>query len=176
MACWTQGLDAVRPGPTDDATALTAAQLREVVNRLITAGYWCPGDPDILIVMDSGYDVTRLAFVLADLPVQLVGRIRRGVSAGSVHVFRRGCAGNRREGSRNPTGRRCSPFGIRTRDPLVVVGPRSAPVSLEDRDDTVLTVVRTRPGWLSRAHSQGAGYCSPVSGSVMSVVGSKRFC
>ncbi|MGH3673181.1 MAG: transposase [Pseudonocardiaceae bacterium] len=35
---WTAVLDAVRLGPTDDATAVTATQLREVVERLITTG------------------------------------------------------------------------------------------------------------------------------------------
>ena len=30
----------------------------------------------MLIVMDSGYDVTRLAFLLADLPVVPIGRLR----------------------------------------------------------------------------------------------------
>jgi hypothetical protein len=73
---WTGVLDAVRLGPTDDATAVTADQLRSVVERLISAGQWQPGDPDILIVMDSGYDVTRLAYVLAELPVEVLGRIR----------------------------------------------------------------------------------------------------
>lgn len=73
---WTAILDAVRLGPADDATAVTAAQLRDVVGRIIAAGHWHPDDPDILIVMDAGYDVTRLAFVLADLPVELVGRLR----------------------------------------------------------------------------------------------------
>ena len=73
---WTAVLDAVRLGPADDATAVTAAQLREVVDRLIAAGHWRPGDPEIWIVLDSGYDVTRLAFVLADLPVRLIGRLR----------------------------------------------------------------------------------------------------
>lgn len=73
---WTAILDAVRLGPADDATAVTADQLREVVNRLIAAGRWRGGDPKILIVCDAGYDVARLAFVLADLPVQLLGRIR----------------------------------------------------------------------------------------------------
>jgi hypothetical protein len=73
---WTAVLDAVRLGPSDDATAVTAAQLRDVVERIQAAGHWNDGDPDILIVTDSGYDVTRLAFVLADLPVQLVGRLR----------------------------------------------------------------------------------------------------
>ena len=42
---WTAVLDAVRLGPADDATAVTAAQLRDVVDRLITAGHWQPGDP-----------------------------------------------------------------------------------------------------------------------------------
>lgn len=73
---WTQVLDVVRLGPADDATAVTAAQLRDVVNRLIDAGQWMPGDLDIVIVCDAGYDVTRLAYLLAELPVQLVGRIR----------------------------------------------------------------------------------------------------
>lgn len=73
---WTAMLDAVRLGPADDATAVTAAQLRDVVGRLVRAGQWKPDDQDILVVMDSGYDVTRLAYVLADLPVELVGRLR----------------------------------------------------------------------------------------------------
>ena len=73
---WTAPLDAVRLGPDDDDTEVTAAQLREVVERLIAAGQWRPGDPDILVVLDAGYDVTRLAWLLADLPVELVGRLR----------------------------------------------------------------------------------------------------
>jgi hypothetical protein len=73
---WTALLDAVRLGPTDDATAVTADQLRDVIGRLVAVGHWQQGDPQILIVTDAGYDITRLAFVLADLPVELVGRIR----------------------------------------------------------------------------------------------------
>ncbi len=73
---WTALLDAIRLAPEDDATAVTAAQLREVVARLIAAGHWTEGDVDILIVMDSGYDVTRLAYLLSDLPVIVLGRIR----------------------------------------------------------------------------------------------------
>ena len=73
---WTAVLDAVRLGPDDDAAAVTAGQLRDVVTRLIAAGHWRPGDPQIEIVTDTGYDVTRLAFVLADLPVILTGRLR----------------------------------------------------------------------------------------------------
>ena len=73
---WTAVLDAQRLGPADDATAVTAAQIRAVIDRLTAAGHWRDGDPDMLIVMDTGYDVTRLAHVLADLPVHLIGRIR----------------------------------------------------------------------------------------------------
>jgi hypothetical protein len=73
---WTAILDAVRLGPADDATAITAAQLRRVVERLIAAGQRQAGDPDIVIISDAGYDVTRLAWVLRDLPVELVGRVR----------------------------------------------------------------------------------------------------
>ncbi|MWA08203.1 transposase [Streptomyces sp. BA2] len=73
---WTQVLDAVRLGPADDAAAVPADQLRHVVERLIAAGQWQRSDRNILIVMDAGYDVMRLAWVLRDLPVELVGRLR----------------------------------------------------------------------------------------------------
>jgi DDE superfamily endonuclease len=73
---WTAILDAVRLGPQDDEAAVTAAQLRDVVGRLISVGHWSETDPDILIVCDAGYDVARLAFTLADLPVEVAGRIR----------------------------------------------------------------------------------------------------
>jgi hypothetical protein len=73
---WTLLLDAVRIGPDDDETDLAAGQLREVVTRLAAAGHWQPGDPDIVIALDSGYSPARLAWLLADLPVQLVVRVR----------------------------------------------------------------------------------------------------
>jgi len=73
---WTAPLDAVRLGPDDDDTEVTAAQLREVTRRLGAAGQWRPGDPDIIVVLDSGYDVIRLAWLLADLPVVLCARLR----------------------------------------------------------------------------------------------------
>ena len=73
---WTALLDARRLGPAEDPTAVTAAQLRAVVARLRAAGHWSPADPPMLVVLDAGYDVCRLAFVLADLPIQLIGRIR----------------------------------------------------------------------------------------------------
>lgn len=73
---WTLPLDAVRLGPADDATAVTAAQIREVVDRIIAAGHWRDGDPAILVVFDAGYDLTRLAWLLRDLPVEVTGRLR----------------------------------------------------------------------------------------------------
>jgi hypothetical protein len=69
---WTAVLDAVRLGPDDDETGVTAAQVRDVITRLIDAGHWREGDPAIRVVFDAGYDVTRLAWLLADLP----GRLR----------------------------------------------------------------------------------------------------
>jgi hypothetical protein len=73
---WTHLLDAVRLGPDDDATEVTAVQIRDLMARLIEAGAWRQGDPPILFAMDAGYDVIRLSYLLADLPVVLVARIR----------------------------------------------------------------------------------------------------
>ena len=73
---WTAVLDAVRLGPLDEDTAVTAGQVREVVARLREAGHWREGDLDILVVFDAGYDVSRLAYLLADLPVEVLGRMR----------------------------------------------------------------------------------------------------
>jgi hypothetical protein len=73
---WAPLLDAVRLGPDDDECAVTAAQLREVTGRLIAAGHWKDGDPPVVIVMDSGYSGTRLAWLLRDLPVTVVARVR----------------------------------------------------------------------------------------------------
>jgi hypothetical protein len=47
---WTAIMDAARLGPGDDETAVTAEQIREVIARLIEAGHWKDGDPDILVV------------------------------------------------------------------------------------------------------------------------------
>lgn len=73
---WVAMLDAVRLGPADDATAVTANQPRDTVERLLHAGQWNPGDPEVLVVMDSGYDVAYPSHALADLPVVLLGRLR----------------------------------------------------------------------------------------------------
>uniref|UniRef100_UPI003D74C853 NF041680 family putative transposase n=1 Tax=Streptomyces sp. Tue6028 TaxID=2036037 RepID=UPI003D74C853 len=73
---WTAMLDVARLCPWDDEIAVTAVQVREVFQRLYVAGQWQIGDPPVLVVVDAGYDVTRLAFLLADLPVELLGRMR----------------------------------------------------------------------------------------------------
>lgn len=73
---WTWPLDVVRLGPDDDPTAVTADQVRALVGRLAQAGQWRPGDPPILFVLDAGYDVVRLSWLLGELPVRLLGRLR----------------------------------------------------------------------------------------------------
>ncbi|MFE6617581.1 NF041680 family putative transposase [Amycolatopsis sp. NPDC057786] len=73
---WTAPLDVVRLAPGDDAASVTARQIRDVVERLIRAGQWRPGDPEILLVADAGYDGPRLAHVLADLPLIVLVRMR----------------------------------------------------------------------------------------------------
>lgn len=73
---WTAPLDAVRLQPGADVAAVTAAQIREVVERLIAAGQWQEGDPEILVVADAGYDAPRIAHLLGALPVQILGRMR----------------------------------------------------------------------------------------------------
>lgn len=57
-------------------SAVTARQVRAVVERLIEADHWAEGDPEILVVFDAGYDVPRLGYRLRDLPVQMLGRLR----------------------------------------------------------------------------------------------------
>lgn len=73
---WTAPLDAVRLAPGADLAAVTAAQLRAVVGRLVAAGHWRPGDRDVWVVMDAGYDAARLAYLLRDLPVRVLARMR----------------------------------------------------------------------------------------------------
>lgn len=73
---WTALLDAVRLQPSADVATVTTVQIREVVERLIAAGQWREGDPEILVVLDAGYDAPRIAYLLADLPIEILGRMR----------------------------------------------------------------------------------------------------
>ena len=61
---WTAPLDAVRLVPGQDATEVTATQIQQVWQRLRAAGQRREGDPPVLVVLDAGYDVIRLAFLL----------------------------------------------------------------------------------------------------------------
>jgi hypothetical protein len=96
---WTALLDAVRLVPGDDATQVTATQIRQVWGRLCAAGQWCEGDPPVLVVFDAGYDIIRLAWLLRDLPVRLLGRIR---GDRVFHAPVQGYAGTGRPGRHGP--------------------------------------------------------------------------
>jgi hypothetical protein len=123
---WTTLLDAIRLGPADDLTAVTAAQVREVVQRLIAAGRWRDGDPDILVIFDAGYEPARLAWLLRDLPVQVLGRL------GSNRVLRQ-----------PPPPREPGQMGRPVRH-----GPefKLAAASTNPRPDVTTTTVTTRYG------------------------------
>ena len=54
---WTRLLDAVRVKPDDDLAAVTAAQVRGVIGRIIAAGHWHDGDPDIMVIFDAPADL-----------------------------------------------------------------------------------------------------------------------
>ena len=73
---WTLPLDAVRLGPADDATEVTAAQVREVVAGSSRPGTGTTATRTSWSIFDAGYDLTRLAWLLADLPVEVLGRLR----------------------------------------------------------------------------------------------------
>jgi hypothetical protein len=129
---WVALLDAVRLGPADDATLVTADQLRDVVERLTQARHWRPGAPEILIVMDAGYDVTYFAHALADLPVMLLGRLR------SDRVV-----------LRDPGPPRCGPKGGRPRRHGGVL-PFATPDSRHEPDVTTSTNAKLRQGGVAR--------------------------
>ncbi|MFF6984714.1 transposase [Streptomyces sp. NPDC008343] len=46
------------------------------MGRLVAAGQWRPGDLEVLVVLDAGYDALRIAHLLAGLPVEILGRLR----------------------------------------------------------------------------------------------------
>jgi hypothetical protein len=75
-ASWTAPLDAVRIAPGDDVTVVTAVQLRRTLAVLAGAGKITSTGPVPLAVGDSGYDMTRLAYLMAGDRVQLLGRVR----------------------------------------------------------------------------------------------------
>ncbi|MFD4015463.1 transposase [Streptomyces sindenensis] len=54
----------------------TTVQIREVIERLVAAGQCKPGDPEVVVALDSGYDAPRIAHLLGNLPVEILGRLR----------------------------------------------------------------------------------------------------
>jgi hypothetical protein len=141
---WTAPLDAVRLVPGQDATEVTAAQIRDVLARLRQAGQWCEGDPPILVVLDAGYDVIRLAFLLRELPVRLLGRVR---GDRVFHAPARSYAGTGRPGRHGPA--------MRLDDPATWPTPDQAVASVHERyGDVAVTAwgryhpqLQRRAGW-----------------------------
>src|SRR6266516_6291032 len=114
-------------GPRRRPHRRDAAQIRALVARLTQAGQWRPDDPPILFVVDAGYDVVRLSWLLGEIPVRLLGRVR----ADRV-VY--GRAGRRRGGhpGRPPRHGQCSALATRSPTPCRH-RPRPAPTTASAR-------------------------------------------
>jgi hypothetical protein len=70
-----------RGGPTDRPSAgppPDGGRRGHRVTRLIEAGQWRAGDPAVRVIFDARYDAPRLAFLLADPPVEVLGRLPSG--------------------------------------------------------------------------------------------------
>ncbi|MCX5165467.1 transposase [Streptomyces sp. NBC_00264] len=80
-------------------------QIREVVERLVAADQWRPGDPKVLVVLDTGYDTPRIAHLLDDLPLEILGRLR------SDRVMRRPAPSRKEFSLANPKGGRLPKHG-----------------------------------------------------------------
>ncbi|ROV68962.1 transposase [Streptomyces globisporus] len=68
-------LDASRLAPGGDTAAVIARQLRGLIEQLTTTAQWQAGGPDVLVIADAGYDAPCLAYLLRDLPVQVLARM-----------------------------------------------------------------------------------------------------
>ena len=141
---WTAPLDAVRLVPGDDATEVTAGQIRQVWQRLCKARQWAEGDPPVLVVLDAGYDVIRLAFLLRDLPVRVLGRVRSDrVFYAPVPAY----AGTGRPGRHGPA--------MKLDDPTTWPTPARTATSVHDRYGRVAATawgryhpqLQRRAGW-----------------------------
>ncbi|WP_225102006.1 NF041680 family putative transposase [Streptomyces sp. CoH27] len=149
---WCQLLDAVRLGPEDDVAEVTAVQVRRVVEDLVIAGRWREGDPDVLVVFDAGYDVPRLAYLLRDLPVGVLGRMR------SDRVMRRPTPTQLEYAQAYPQGGRPPKHGkeFRFAKPETWGEPDAATVQVTDRYGTAKAMawdrlhprLTTRSAWI----------------------------
>jgi hypothetical protein len=76
---------------------------RPPLQRLVTAAQRRPGDPEVLVVFDAGYDLARWAFLLTGMSVEVLGRLRRSPEVLSVtHGAKPG-----QRGARLPELREC---------------------------------------------------------------------
>jgi hypothetical protein len=158
---WTAPLDAVRLAPGDDATEVTAAQIRDLLARLRQAGQLAEGDPEVLVVLDAGYDVIRLAFLLAGLPVRLLARIR------SDRVFYAPAGGYAGTGRPSRHGK-----AMRLDDPATWPAPAQAAASVHERYGNVAVTawgryhpqLQRRAGW-----AQHTGRLPIVEGALIHV-------
>lgn len=137
---WTALLDAVRLHPGADIAAVTAAQVREVIERLLAAGQHGEGDPPILIVFDAGYDVHRLAFLLSGLPVEVLARTR------SDRVMRRPAPSREEFDRANPLGGRYPKHGSEFvfGDPKTWGAPHAETVTQTDKYGTAVATAWDR--------------------------------
>jgi hypothetical protein len=145
---WCQLLDAVRLGPDDDAE-VTAAQVRRVVTDLIDQGQWEDGDDDIQVVFDAGYDAPRGAYLLAGLPIEVLGRMR------ADRVMRRPTPSLREYALAHPQGGRPPKHGkeFRFARPDTWGEPDAETLQVTDRYGTAQTMAwdRIHPRLTSRS-------------------------
>ncbi|MFE9374730.1 NF041680 family putative transposase [Streptomyces sp. NPDC006711] len=149
---WCQLLDAVRLGPEDDVAEVTARQVRRVVGDLVAGGRWREGDPDILVVFDAGYDAPRIAYLLRNLPVEVLGRMR------SDRVMRRPTPTQFEYAEAYPRGGRPPKHGkeFRFAKPETWGEPNAATVQVTDRYGTARAMawdrihprLTTRSAWI----------------------------
>lgn len=149
---WCQLLDAVRLGPDDDVAEVTAAQVRRVVTDLIDGGQWEPGDADILVVFDAGYDAPRMAYLLDGLPIEVLGRMR------ADRVMRRPAPSRKEFALANPYGGRYPRHGneFRFAKPETWGEPDAATMQVTDRYGTAQAIawdrihprLTTRSAWI----------------------------
>ncbi|WP_432074124.1 transposase [Streptomyces wuyuanensis] len=82
VAAGAAGLRRRNPDPFDDEDLLLAQEIAAraavaVVNgRPAVVAATEPGDAEVLVVLDAGYDTPRIAHLLDDLPMETLGRLR----------------------------------------------------------------------------------------------------
>jgi hypothetical protein len=98
---WVEPVDARRIGPGQDHAAVALGQVRALMEDLRASGRLTKRDVPPLVMFDSGYPATDLAYALAQAPVQVLVRVR------SARVF------YGTPGPRHPRGGRTPMHGAR---------------------------------------------------------------